>query len=263
MMSHKYVIFGRMAGIWAILVPLLLAALACNFQVKQDDGLRQTDIAVGIQQTQLAQTASALVAEGSKSTQAVLYVTATVGPPATPGSQPVAENPTAALPPATAAPSDTPTASTNTPTSQEDIVLTDWRLNFFLPVNSGCKVPDSGCWRMNDDFKKHSGSQLSLVSKVPVKIDPSWPSPYLVFWHKYKFENKAHIDISGDSVWSTIKVLDKQKSSNWKKDAISLEMFKGKEVLVNFAAYGIWGSGGIPGSDWYINDVRIVPNYTP
>lgn len=262
-MYHRRVTFRRVAGMWAILVSLLFAVLACNFQVKQDEALQQTDVAIGIQQTQLAQTAAALVVEGSKPTQAVVFVTATPEPSATSGSDLIVNNPTA--PPTDApVPNNTPAAPTNAPTSQEDIIITDWRLNYFLPVGSGCKVPNSGCWRMNDDFKKHFGNELSLVSKVPVKIDPSWPSPYLVFWHKYKFENKARIDISGDSVWSTMQVLDKQKSSNiWKQGAINLDIFKGKEILVNFAAFGIWGSGGIPGSDWYINDVRIVPNYTP
>jgi len=256
----------HLAGIVAILLPLLLAALACNFQAQEDPGLRQTDIALGIQQTQLAQTAAALVVESNKPTQAVVYVTATPAAP-TPGSEPVADKPTdTPLPAATAAPTNVSAtaAPTSAPSNSEPVVLKDFRLNYFAPIGSGCKVAEVGCWRMLDDFKKHYGAELSLVSKTPVLVDSSWPQPYLVFWHKYKFENKARIDIQADGTWSTVLVLDRQKSSNnWKQGAIKLEMFKGKEIIVNFAAYGIWGSGGIPGSDWTINDVRIVPNYTP
>jgi len=263
-MDQKAVTFRRLVGISAILLSLLLAALACNFQAPQDDSMRQTDVALGIQQTQLAQTASALVVESNKPTQAVVYVTATPAAPA-PGMTPVAATPTEAPPPAaTPLPAATTAAPTGASTSQEQVAITDWRLNFFAPIGSGCKVADAGCWRMLDDFKKHYGAELSLVSKTPVLVDASWPRPYLVFWHKYKFENKARIDVHANGTWSTVLVLDGQKSSNtWKQGALNLDMFKGKEIIINFAAYGIWGSGGIKGSDWIINDVQVIPNYTP
>jgi hypothetical protein len=254
-------------GLLALILPLVLASLACNIQTQQNDGLRQTDIALSVQQTLLAQTASALTSSGSKPTSAIQAASATPAPTATQAVVPVAEKPTE-IPPSNTPPVPTPVPS-NTPAAQaaslDSFPIKDWKMNFFLPINSGCKVPETGCWRMNDDYKKHFGlTELSLVSKTPLKIDPSWPRPYLVFWHRYKFENTAHIDISGDNVWSTMKILDRQKSSDsWRREAIDLAMFKGKEIVIKFGAAGIWGSGGIPGSDWFINDIQIVPNYTP
>ncbi len=253
------------AGLLAILLPLALAALACNFQTQQNDGLRQTDIALGVQQTLLAQTASALSVEGSKPTTIAVVASATPAQPtATSGAAPIADKPTD-TPIPTPAPSDTPAQPTSASASQEEILITEWKLNFFNPINSGCKVPNTGCWAMNDDFKKHSGNELSLVSKVPVLIDPGWPRPYLVFWHKYTFQKTARVDISGNGTWSTMLILNQQKSSDvWKPGAIDLSMFKGKEILINFAAEGKWlAHPSIPGSDWIINDVRIVPNYNP
>lgn len=252
-------------GRLAILLALALAALACNFQSQQNDGLRQTDIALGVQQTLLAQTASALSAEGSKPTTIAVVASSTPNlPTATAGAAPIADKPSD-TPAPTLAPSDTPAAPTSAPAAPEEIAITEWKLNFFNPINSGCKIPNTGCWAMNDDFKKHSGNELSLVSKVPVLIDPSWPRPYLVFWHKYTFQKTARVDISGNGTWSTMLILNQQKSSDiWKPGAIDLSLFKGKEILVNFAAEGKWlAHPSIPGSDWIINDVRIVPNYTP
>jgi hypothetical protein len=247
-------------GFTVLLLALVLAAISCTFLPAGDDALRQTDIALGIQQTLVAQTATALQVQSSAPTF-------TAAPPT---SVPVVEaaSPTPAAVEPTLPPTDTQAAATNTPVpvvSSEPVNIAEWRMFYWVPLGSGCKVAGTGCWKMEDDYKKHTGAgDLTLTSKVPIMIDASWPSPYLVFWHKHKFASTARIDISGNGVWSTmVNLTKKQSAENWVRGEIDLSMFKGKEILVSFAAMGIWGSGGIPGSDWFINDVQVVPDYQP
>jgi hypothetical protein len=55
-----------------------------------------------------------------------------------------------------------------------------------------------------------------------------------------------------------------QGKSDWQLEAIDLSRFKGQEIYVQFAVSGkqtgLWGGKG-PGSRWFVEDVRIFPNY--
>jgi hypothetical protein len=241
-----------------LIFPLLWAALACSFQTREDPTLRETDIAIGIQQTLIAQTATALESA----------LLATVPPPAEPTQpEPTQPPPTpeevATRPPL---PTDTPTvaASPTAPLAAE-IPIEDWKMQYWAPISSGCMFKEALCWKMLDDYKKHLGqAQLALTSKTPVLIDPSWPNPYLTFSHKYDFERNARVDLQVDGKWITVKTLTEQSSSErWVEEAINLKDYVGKNVIVSFIAGGIWGSGGIKGSDWLVNAVNLVPNYQP
>jgi hypothetical protein len=118
---------------------------------------------------------------------------------------------------------------------------------------------------MDDDYHKHLGSaDLILISKNPILIDPNWPNPRLVYWHKYDFSRGATVELKIDSRWSLLKDYSKKTSSGqWVMDTIDLKDYRGKNILVRFTAGGIWGSGGISGSDWFVTEVNIVPDYQP
>jgi hypothetical protein len=262
-------------GLLYFLLPLILAAIACEIPgISNETSLQQTNVALGIQQTMNAINDATLQAQLTQ----VVNVNPTVAPQqniqATLDAQATAlvlqltqsALPATAEATATVESVQSPTATPTTATvSLEAISITDWGMRFWVPLNSGCKVDGAGCWKMNDDYDKHLGTgELILVSKTPVRINPDWPNPYLVLWHRYKFNNTAHIDLQIDGKWSTVKILNRQSSSNnWVREIIKLADYKGKEIIVRFAAAGIWGSGGIPGSSWYVNDVRIVPDYNP
>jgi hypothetical protein len=261
-------------GLLYLILPLFLAALACEIPgVGNETSLQQTNVALGIQQTMNAINDATLQAQltqvvvvnptvPQQNVQATLDAQATaLILQLTQSAQPATSEATA-----TVESGQPPTATpTTAAASLEPVSITDWGMRFWVPLNSGCKVDEAGCWKMNDDYDKHLGTgELILVSKTPVRISPDWPNPYLVLWHRYKFNNTAHIDLQVDGKWVTVKILNRQSSSNnWVREIIKLADYKGKEIIVRFAAAGIWGSGGIPGSSWYVNDVRVVPDYNP
>jgi len=257
--TRSYVIF-------AVIMILFLAILACSFDILPSDPSQQeTGVAQSVEET--------LFAEQALTEQAIQ----TNQPSNTPVVPPESINMEATIQvqqatldaqlTLVAKPSEIAPTATEVPTAVtvEPISITEWGMRFWVPLSSGCKIKEAGCWRMDDDYKKHlGGGELVMVSKNPVTIDQSWPNPHLVFWHKYKFASNARIEISIDSVWSIVRDYNKkQTGGNWVVEAINLNDHKGKQFLVRFIAGGISGSGGIPGSDWFVNDVQIVPNYTP
>lgn len=252
--------YRAMRAMMALLLPLVLAALACNFQTGEDPALRETDVAIGIQQTLIALTATALEAE-------LLAPPATLPPvetiqPEVPQPSPTLEQ-VATQPPL---PSDTPIPEAS-PTSPSlgPILLTDWGMQFWVPINSGCTIKGAPCWKMDDNYNKHLGSAyLTLITKTPILVDESWPNPYLTFWHQYKLESTGNVDIRVGGRWiNVLNVSNKNSGGRWVREAINLKNYQGEEIIVRFTGAGIWGSGGIKGSDWIVNDVNIVPNYQP
>jgi hypothetical protein len=251
-----------------VILILFLAILACSFDfLPQDPSQQETGVAQSVEDTLSAEqalTEQAIQTNAPGDTPVI--PTESVNTDATIQAQQAtldAQNTLAAQ----SSPTDEAATATETPSAASlDLVsITDWKMSFWAPINSGCKVKDVGCWKMNDDYKIHLGiGDLVMVSRNPVIIEQTWPNPYLVLWHKYKFERNAQIEISADSVWSTMKDLTKKSSGgNWVHEAINLNNYKGKELLVRFIAGGIWGSGGIRGSDWFVNEVQIVPDYAP
>lgn len=254
---------------WFGLAVLLLAVflpMACAMPTTgQDDSMRQTDVSLGIQQTLLAQTAAALSSQGSK--QGVTPAPATAVPAAT--DTPV---PTATIAEtATTAPT---MAATDTATASFDVIdITKWKMISFTPLNSGCPISDAPCWK--DNFSSggdksrwdinNRGAKvdytLYLISLEPVLIDQSWPAPYLVF--NYKLIYEAELGNLGVEIgYGTTTQLARSfhaSSNTWKTEAIPLEIYKGKEIIVRIGGHGSKRKE----FEWLVQQVQIIPNYTP
>lgn len=256
--NHPSLSFRTLRALAVLILPFVLAALACSFQTGGDQTLRETDIAIGIQQTLIAQTATAL--ESALSATLPPVVETALPEPTQPPPTAVE---VATQPPL---PTDTPTVAVTPTTPVADVIpIVDWKMQFWAPINSGCLNKEALCWKMDDNYNKHLGAaDLILASKTPLFVDPSWPNPYLTFSHKYNFERVARVDLQVDGRYITVKNLsDTTSGGRWVNEAINLKDYIGKNIIVSFVAQGIWGSGGIKGSDWLMNDVNIVPNYEP
>ena len=144
--------------------------------------------------------------------------------------------------------------------SLEPTSITDWKMYFWVPLNSGCKLPEAPCWKLADDWKKAQTStgEGIFISKVPVLIDPAWEKPYLVFWNKYLLRQTGTVEIQVNGDWIMVKNLGYSRS-DWRQEAIDLQPYKGKEMIVRFISQ----IGYYQQSSWFVQDVKIVPNYKP
>jgi hypothetical protein len=165
-------------------------------------------------------------------------------------------------------PPTTQTSLVTPPTSSagplEPIQILDWKMSFWVSLPNGCKG-DSPCWRTNDDYNKHLGmSPLALTSKQGYLIDPNWPMPYLVFWNKRENANPVTIEVIIDATPIAVRQYPKGRK-DWTRDAIDLSAYKGKEIVVRFVATGKSGLdwGGNPGTNWYLENIQIFPNFKP
>jgi hypothetical protein len=243
---------GQNRFIYLPLCLLILLALACDISINSAPAQPTTDLQATID------AAIAITETAQKNAQ----VTADVA--STPTSQVVS-------PTATPIPTDSPEAIPSTPPSPAatvpaSITITDWGMYSFVPLSSGCKVKNAPCWKADDDFSKHVGNPMVLTSKTPVFIEPSWPSPYLVFWHKYDLKNPASLVLEVDGDWVIVRDFSKSKG-DWTQFFFNLSDYKGKEIRVRFMADGQWTSGaiqhGIPSSVWFIQEVQVFPDFTP
>ena len=238
--------------LFALLLSLLvLLALACDISVSPTAADPTSDLQGTINAAvAITETAQATV---PAPTEAVPEATSTLAlppdtevPPPTTATQEILPSPTLVV----------------SPTEPQNLSFTEWSMQWFVPLSSGCKFRNVPCWRTMDDYQKHFGSEMILTSKTPILIESSWPSPYLVFWHKPDLKSAAGLEIELDGEW--LKVRDFKKShSDWSQVIINLSDFKGKELNVRFSADGQWGTGGVPQSLWFIQDVKVVPDYTP
>lgn len=255
-------LFGIRRAITVLLMPMVFAALACSFSSGGDQALQETDIAIGIQQTLIAQTAIAMETSLAAPATAVL-VAATASSP-----------PEVALPAPTGLETTQPVFSTDTPeaaatsqsTSPEAIQLSDWRSAVFAPINSGCKLDDSSCWLLKMSgaglWKSHAPTEGVLTTREPILIDPSWENPVLVFWHKFDSTGFGYrVNLQADGKWSGVRQND-LNTAGWVQEVIQLNDYKGKELNVSFLSTVVvsWLRPNLNVS-WYIQDVKIVPNY--
>ncbi|MBN1146338.1 MAG: hypothetical protein JXA78_03710 [Anaerolineales bacterium] len=152
--------------------------------------------------------------------------------------------------------------------SFEPILILDWEQSCFIPMYSGCQVADTLCWKADDNYDKHYGGILSLVSEESIFIDPDWPSPYLAFWHQYDFQREASISVLSGDQWEYLKIYSKAKNS-WIRELFDLSKYKGENLVIQFSLKGrLVNIGGIgkhsePKSEWYIQEVLIIPDYSP
>ncbi len=100
---------------------------------------------------------------------------------------------------------------------------------------------------------------MVLTSKQSYLVDSSWPSPYLFYWNKRRITSPASVELIIEGTPILVKEYPKG-NSDWSRDAIDLSPYKGKEISIRFSVMGKWGSG-VPGSEWYLENIRIVINY--
>lgn len=150
-------------------------------------------------------------------------------------------------------------------------VIAAWEMKNFIASTSGCKVAGEDCYHGTDGDK-------SLSSSDSFYIDPSWPSPKLVFWHTYDLpENtQAYVSIGVNGSWTPINYW--KGASLWKQSTIPLQEYSGKTIEVQFyAPFGVLrvvqkcertGHEGtkncediqkIEKTDWKIQHVEIDP----
>ena len=258
-----------------LLLLFLLPALSCSLPLSTDNSLQETQSALNIQQTFAAEAVATnsaqelLIAATStylaeqqqqfaeNTVQAQQATISALETAAFIQQTAQAEKPTEA-PQTAASPAPLPT-NTSTGAALEEIALIDWKMSRFVKLNSGCHLTNQLCWKGNDDVLSDY-IDLVLSTRESVKIDDSWPNPALLFWQKYDLPRPARVDINADGKWSNMANFSNTK--NWHQYVIDLTSFKGKNIIVQFMANGrhAWYQTKV---EWFIQDVKIVPNYTP
>jgi hypothetical protein len=248
---------------------LLFSIFACSINLpgnfpKQDP----TTVARSVESTINAETVATMqVQQTLDASASVAVATATEDPgvnatiqaqQATLDAQATSLVPQVTQPPATEISLATSTPGSGAP--QNPASLTDFKMYFWVPLSSGCKLADLPCWKLADDWKtaQSSSGDGVLTSKQALLIDPAWEKPYLVFWDKRVLRRTGAVEIQVDGVWITVKNVG-QTHSEWTQQAIDLQPYKGKQMIVRF----ISEIGFAQQSTWFIQDVKIVPNYKP
>ncbi len=257
-----------------------------------NDTLLQTQIALGLRQTDEALNAAQSIAETvtaqiglslqqtNEAANAAQNIQATVSAQqatidalmASPASNEIT------YPTHTEIPSVTLTIvppATETPSS-EPFVLIDWTAQGFNESSSGCYEDDTLCFVAINEQEK------LLELNTPISISEGWNNPYLIFRHKLVLPEsiQANINIKSSRKWQTVKAFVVGNTS-WMRIAIPLEEFRDQEILISFnAPWGIevteekeiWPSrwyfyrGWVLKryrTEWTISGITIEPDYTP
>jgi hypothetical protein len=243
---------------------LLMAAFACTLDLNSaEETPDETEISRSVNETLSAEQvltnqapqdeASAVppagATENSAAQQTIQAQQATLDAQAT-----LVTLPSQISPPA----QDTPSPTGPTPASLEPISLTDWE-----PINlrqaPGCGQDHSGppCWF-------GTAENLSITLKKPILIDPAWPSPYLVFTHKYVFIHNATIYANAGGSWEILWSFPAGQSILRVPHQVDLSKYKGKEILLQFSSTGAstTASGKVRMNTWEIRDPQIVPDFS-
>jgi len=267
--AHKN-LFNLLFGLFLLLLPLLVSILACALPGSADESTAQTVVAQNVQATVNAEDEATVQARQTslaiKETDLALQLEGTVQ--AQQATLQAQATDTALQ--ETQAPEPSEVAATQTESSPQaafdPVPLLSWDQNYFVPLSSGCPVADSPCWKSDDDADKHLGGTMSLVSEDTVLIDPNWPNPYLVFWHKYDFARPANVLILFKGQWEYLKMFGKGQS-DWIQESFDLNAYKGDTILIQFSTEGrvpyVWPHPAPPKNDWYIQEVQIIPDYSP
>jgi hypothetical protein len=255
------------------LLPFVLVTLSCT-PTDKTPALEDTQAALDIQSTLNAEKELTLQAQQTESAaQATKLlqqdsVQATVqAQQATMDVQNTSIAQTAAVPVEQPTEASVQPAATDTPTSLSSpsgaVKLEDWKMTRFMPVNSGCYLPDALCWKSDDKypFDQIGAIDPALTLREGILIDSSWPKPYLVFWQDYDFVREAQISVQVDSKWQAINVFKTGKKS-WHQLAVDLSRFKGQTIIIRLSAGGM-SSWTDKKNVWFVQDLQIVPNYTP
>jgi hypothetical protein len=231
-----------------------------------DPSTRQTDVARHVEATLNAEKVATYIAQQTLdagqpiATQPTgLNTNATIqAQQATLDARSTAQSPQETQP----APADTPQVTPTLPlaSSSDPIQILDWKMTFWVSLPGGCKGHNA-CWRTNDDYKKHLGlTPMILTSTQSYLIDPNWQRPYLVFWNKRDISYPATVELIVDGRPMIVKQYERGQT-DWLSEAIDLSPYKGKEISFRFSVGGKWGSGRVPGSEWYLENVQLIPSY--
>lgn len=159
---------------------------------------------------------------------------------------------------------ESPLPPTEAPTpveeiSLEPIALMDWKtVNMVQAPGCGDDKDGPPCWF-------GTKAEMSITSRKPILIDPSWPSPHLVFDQRYVFVHDAVIYVNVKGGWEILWSFPAGQSAAWVPFDVDLTKFKGEEILLQMYVAGssTSSSGKVRVSSWEIRDPRIVPDYTP
>ncbi|HSQ27576.1 MAG TPA: hypothetical protein VLM80_10680 [Anaerolineales bacterium] len=280
-MKKTYVSHHESWKVLRALLPLLLLfllpALSCSLPQANDNSLLETQSSLHIQETFAAEAAatnaageliiaatSTYLAEQQESSaegtvQAQQATIAALETAASAQETAKAEK-TAEVQPTATSPAEKPT---NTPTtsSSDEIVITDWKLSRFAQITTGCYFANEICWK-GDDRYDYLAQQVNLVltSRETILIDSAWQNPTLAFWHTYDLPRPASVNIQTGGKWSA--VANFSNGRTWHQVFIKLSQFKGKEITIQFLVYGK-SSRVDPRVEWSIQDIKVIPNYTP
>lgn len=262
-----------------ILLLFILPTVSCSTPPTENPSLKETQQALHVQETMsainianvstqgasIAATAALIAEQEKQNAQATIHAQETIiaGQLA---PTPTIEQPQ--LPQAPQAMTTLPASATQASaavaglSSTEPIVITSWKMSRFAQLNTGCYVKDQICWKGDDKYTMQQAGIIDLVltSRETYLVDAAWPNPYLLFWHRYSIPRNARISIRADGKWSQMASYSEEQ--DWKLAAIPLTLFKGKQIMIQFLA------GGKPfaydqKADWFIQDIRIVPDYKP
>jgi hypothetical protein len=233
--------------LFILFLPIFISALTCSFPIA-DQSQKETSIAQDVQATLNAEKVMTLEAQQTSLANV----------------EPIASQPSEA----TLEAQDTSVVTNQTPTSETletvtgqpplsptgvltPLTITEWKMQSFAPLSSGCKTPDKPCWKS----VPIADLDEMLISKNSIYIDPNWQNPCLSFWHQsvkrgYDTMFSAEILAGVDGKYVMIKKLN-TFIEVWKRDFADLEMFKGKDIYIHFVRY--------PGAtSWFIQDVEIL-----
>lgn len=170
-------------------------------------------------------------------------------------STPPASSPTpmaTAVIPTTPAPTPTQEAS---PTPAV-ITLTEWKAVSFLHMPEGCRSNGLPCWKSND--RAAIGyDDVTLTSQESILVDPGWSKPYLLFWHQYDLDGSANVSVKTSAGWQYLKLYSRGRKY-WAQESLDLSKYKGQEIIIKFTLEPFHRV-----STWFIEDIQIVPEYSP
>jgi serine/threonine-protein kinase len=180
----------------------------------------------------------------------------------TPGSiEPLTTSPipvsTRTLLPTTALQTTTPLSLTNQP-----IMLDNWTATGLWAEVTNCPF-EGVCWTDSPIGNYGNKRETTIVTADSIYIEPIWVSPYLVFWMKLDLEpgyDVANVDMQTQEkpIWWQVSFF--KNNIGWSEAHIPLEKYKGQRVLFRFRLF----SDDLLNRDgWYLQNIRIEPNYYP
>jgi len=166
-------------------LPTVISALTCSLPV-EDQSQKEISIAQGVQATLNAEKVMTLevqqpqlVIEEHRTNQTSEVSVDSINQTVIADAQNTAQstNQTPISEAFATATSQAPLSSTE---SADSLLITDLKMQSFVPLSSGCTSPDKPFWKS----VPVADLDEMLISKNSVYIDPNWQKLYLSFWHK-------------------------------------------------------------------------------